>query len=246
MEVLDVIHRLAVPSNDRPNTTNAANPLTEVSMAASRLPPTFDIQRLSTEDAGPTVKTGIWALVAVSGLFLVLRLCAKKKRRHISALNDTSTSTSTSIPRRRRSLYWDDWVLINAWAALLATGVFTHAAVDLGYGKHSHAVDARNLPSLAVAGLVSCTCSIAAQAWSKTGFALTLLRLTRGGRGRVRAFILVNVVLVNVVFAVGAVLFWVQCVPLERLWRPFPAEGRCMDPRINVVYGIIVGGQSPC
>ncbi|KAL8383255.1 hypothetical protein RB595_006825 [Gaeumannomyces hyphopodioides] len=253
MEAFDAIQPL-IPSsaNDGPNTTAVAViPLADLPITASntnfaemasRLPPTFKIERLSSEDSGPAVKTGMWTLVAVSGLFLALRLSAKKKKRHISALDDDDDA-APGKQRRRRSLYWDDWALVGAWVALLANGIFTHAAVELGYGRHAGAVDARALPSLAVAGLLSSTFSVAGQAWSKTGFALTLLRFTRRG-GRARAFVLVNVVLANVLFAVGALLFWVQCVPLERLWRPLLAEGRCLDPRINVVYGIIVGGYS--
>ncbi|KAL8348923.1 hypothetical protein RB601_002172 [Gaeumannomyces tritici] len=262
MEALDAIqHLIPIAANDEPDTTTTAvNPLAHLPITtsninltemASRLPPLLEIERFSSEDAGPAVKTGMWTLVAVSGLFLALRLGAKKKKRHVGALDndhdhddgDDGSSSTPDKQLRRPSLYWDDWVLVGAWAALLANGVFTHAAVELGYGRHARDVDPRALPSLAVAGLLSSTFSFAGQALGKTGLALALLRFTRRG-GRVRAFVLVNIVLVNVLFAIGAVLFWVQCVPLEKLWRPSLAGGRCMDPRINVVYGIIVGGYS--
>jgi len=51
--------------------------------------------RKAIEDMGPLMRVAIWALVAVSGLFLALRIYCKFLK--------------------HRGLWWDDHILVAAW-----------------------------------------------------------------------------------------------------------------------------------
>ena len=93
--------------------------------------------------------------------------------------------------------------------------------------------------TLAAVGLGSITLAIVSQSWSKTSFAITLLRITDG---KLRLFLWVAIVSMNVLFGVGALFFWIPCMPLRKAWLP-STRGTCWDPYFNVVFGIVVSGK---
>jgi len=112
--------------------------------------------------------------------------------------------------------------------------------MSLGWGKHVWDIDMTKMNPMAAMGLASMTFAIAGQSWSKTSWALTLLRVSESKW--MTWFIWFAIVSMNVLFGVGALLFWVQCKPLEAAWHPL-VPGVCWDPRINVNYGIFVSGK---
>jgi hypothetical protein len=92
-------------------------------------------------------------------------------------------------------------------------------AVKYGLGHHwdqfpnySHIVDV-NILSYA-AGF----CTTVATAWSKTSFAITLLRLSNNGW--IRWLVWFIIVTVNLVLGFAAAIMWIQCWPVAKLWTP--------------------------
>ena len=110
----------------------------------------------------------------------------------------------------------------------------------MGWGKHGYDMDLGNINTVAAVGLTSMTFAIVAQAWSKTSWALTLLRVSESKW--MTYFIWFAIVSMNVLFGIGALLFWVQCKPLEAAWHPL-VKGECGDPHLNVHYGIFVSSM---
>lgn len=81
---------------------------------------------------------------------------------------------------------------------------------------------------------VAGTFSLTAAIWSKTSFALTLLRLTQGWLKMVVWFIIISM---NIAMGLSALFIWVQCTPIEKSWNFF-AEGTCWPPEVLVHYNI--------
>ena len=57
-----------------------------------------------------------------------------------------------------------------------------------------------------------------------------------------RYFLWFAIVLMNILFGLGALFFWVNCTPIEKAWKPF-AAGTCWDPWISINFGIFVSGE---
>lgn len=76
-------------------------------------------------------------------------------------------------------------------------------------------------------------------AWSKTSFALTLLRISNG---KIKTFLWFVMITVNAVLAVSAAFQWVQCWPLQRLWD-FRVAGVCW-PKAVIYYDTAAAGKS--
>lgn len=81
--------------------------------------------------------------------------------------------------------------------------------------------------------------SIPAAAWSKTSFAITLLRITDGWMKRFVWFIIITV---NIVLGVNGVIQWVQCWPVQKLWEP-KLHGTCMPSMVVQKYNTFVSGE---
>ena len=76
--------------------------------------------------------------------------------------------------------------------------------------------------------------------WSKTSFALTLLRLTEGWVKWAIWFIIVSM---NVFMGLSAMFNWIQCTPIDKMWYP-DKDGACWDPEIVPNYNLFSGGTS--
>lgn len=82
-------------------------------------------------------------------------------------------------------------------------------------GRHGEHIQPGNLSSLLKFSYVAGFFSILAAAWSKSSFALTLLCISNGWTKRLVWFVLVSV---NIVLGLGALLQWIQCWPIYKLW----------------------------
>lgn len=76
--------------------------------------------------------------------------------------------------------------------------------------------------------------------WSKTSFAVTIMRLCKRW---MQICLWVIIVTMNFFMIFSALINFIQCTPVEKLWNPM-AEGSCWDPRINVGFGIFAGAYS--
>ncbi|KAK3681310.1 hypothetical protein B0T22DRAFT_540209 [Podospora appendiculata] len=179
--------------------------------------------RTDEGDLGPTTRIAVWLLVGASLTFLVLRLYCKYAR--------------------HRRIHADDYFAIAAWFALLGSAITTNMAIDLGYGKHVWQIPFTKLNDMFLIGQISVTLAVCSQAWSKTSFAITLLKVSDGIHGKTRIFIWFAAVSMNLLFGMAAMFFWVDCTPLEKAWRPF-VKGTCWSPNVIITYGIFTSAYS--
>lgn len=134
------------------------------------------------------------------------------------------------LARGRRGLWWDDWILVAAWVLLvLDAALATHMVVRYKYGVHiwdwPPVQKPSELDAFVMVAAVRATITITAIAWTKTAFAITLLRLTERWVKKVLWFIIVTV---NVSLGLSAMIFWIQCTePLAKSWTPSITVGKC-------------------
>jgi len=160
-----------------------------------------------------------WGLAALASAFLGLRLYCK--------LNI------------RRGLWWDDWVLIASWCTIVATGVTTTVLVkDFKYGHHDWDLDIYDPVRFMIVIYSRATITITAIVWTKTAFAITLLRLTTG---MTKAFVWFIIISMNVAMGFGAMVPWIQCKPLAKGWIR-DLHGTCWAPRVGSKIWIATGG----
>jgi hypothetical protein len=76
--------------------------------------------------------------------------------------------------------------------------------------------------------------------WSKTSFALTLLRITEGKMKYLIWFIIASM---NLLMGTNALITWIQCYPVSKTWNR-DEPGTCWDYRVNIVYGVVAGSYS--
>ena len=163
---------------------------------------------VKTGDHGPLLVSVPWLLVFISGVFLCLRIYCKFKR--------------------KRHLWWDDYVLIWAWLCLLVDCCCLTYTVSLGFGKHFLAINPAVLPSMGLMGMVGGVFAIFAVMYSKTSFAITLLRISERKTRSLLWFIIISV---HIALGGSALIPWIQCKPVEKNWN-FMTPGKCWNPKI--------------
>ncbi|KAI5924821.1 hypothetical protein F4810DRAFT_719032 [Camillea tinctor] len=146
------------------------------------------------------VNAGLWSLFAGAAVFLGIRLWCKLTRRN--------------------GLWWDDYILILAWANLLATdSVITH---EMATGYVTKTWNDRMLILISVS---SCG-TLLGQAWSKSAFAVSLLRITNRWQQGILWFCIVTL---NLVAIVKIFLSWAKYCD-QRLYQNYwRMQGFCVD-----------------
>ena len=81
--------------------------------------------------------------------------------------------------------------------------------------------------------------SIWAAAWSKTAFAITLLRLASP---KIKWIIWFIIVTINVGLTLAAIFMWVQCDPPRKVWET-DLPGTCWDGNVIVAYNSFISGR---
>ncbi|KAK3985221.1 hypothetical protein QBC44DRAFT_405361, partial [Cladorrhinum sp. PSN332] len=175
---------------------------------------------MENENRGPQILTTTWSLVGISGLFLALRLYCKL--------------------RTKRWLWWDDYVLAFSWLMLVTSIVLNTISVSNGFGRHVQFVPPENLSSMGLIGNVMGTFSILAAVWSKTSFAITLLRLMQGNMKLLLLFIISTI---NIFMGLNALFMWIRCSPSSKIWN-YRAAGTCWEPHVYPAYGMFAAGYS--
>ena len=175
---------------------------------------------LSHEDLGPRLNTVFWLLTSLATLFLALRIYCKF--------------------HRGRSLWWDDHFLIAAWVSLVVSAATTSVCVSLDYGKNSYDMRPEVSTQMQFVAVFAGFFSVLAAAWSKTSFALTLLRLTQGW---MKALIWFIIITMNAIMGTAMLFMWIKCRPFARVWDS-NLEGWCIDPAIIVTLYQWSAGES--
>lgn len=126
--------------------------------------------------------------------------------------------------------------------ALLGSAIVTSVSVPLGLGHHVEDVPIQNLGYIGLLGNINGTFSILAAAWSKTSFALTLLRLMDKEKWA-RNFLWFAIVSMNMLMFGNALFQWIKCWPISKTWNVLES-GTCWPPGIQTRYGVFVGCKS--
>lgn len=115
----------------------------------------------------------------------------------------------------------------------------TSVCVSLDYGKHLHDMRPENLPKMPFIAVFAGFFSVLAAAWSKTSFALTLIRLCQGRWARAVLWFLV--VTLNAIMGTAMLFMWIKCRPIPRVWDE-SIDGSCIDEsKIIVLYQCSAG-----
>lgn len=177
---------------------------------------------MGLDSMGPEILGSVWAMTVVATFFLAARLWVKY--------------------RSRKDLWWDDYALFASWTMLLAFAASTTHCVVVGLGRHNGSSDIQT-SALQLDMIISSVFSVLGAAWSKTSFALTLLRITRKGHRLVYWAVWVVIVTMNVVLVFNAILQFIWCVPTAAAWNIMP-NSKCWDRQVVVKYTIFAAGYS--
>jgi hypothetical protein len=111
--------------------------------------------------------------------------------------------------------------------------------ISLGLGKHYTDIDPLMFPQIGLFESIGAVFAILAAIYSKTSFALSLLRIGKVHLHVVLWFIILSV---NLSLGISALMLWIQCSPFEKNWN-HTVPGRCWDPHTSVVYDVLAGGD---
>lgn len=175
------------------------------------------------DDLGPMVLAISWSMTGVAALFLGARLYVKLYLRHGAGL------------------WWDDAVLAASLVMLVSFASTVTYAVHVGLGRHVGALRGSSHP-LQLAMMVAMVFSLLGAAWSKTSFAITLLRLTRSGTP-LRKLIWFIITSLNSVMLFNAVLQFIWCQPTWTIWQGGEmAGGVCWSKWVLIGYSVAAVG----
>ena len=105
------------------------------------------------------------------------------------------------------------------------------------YGRHAAILTTSQIQATVLYYKIASTFSINASSWSKTSFALTMLRITKGRR--IRYFIWFVIISVNLTTAGSAMVGWILCRLLRKSWDPLITEGTCWDPKATSNFNVV-------
>ncbi|PKS08629.1 hypothetical protein jhhlp_005016 [Lomentospora prolificans] len=164
-----------------------------------------------------TFNAVIWVLAGLSGFFLFMRVYCKITR--------------------QRGLWWDDYLMGASWITIVISCIFGSISTTMGFGKHSWDIDmtSSEWPKTLFVMNMTGFWSIWAAAWSKTSFAITLLRLASAASAKIKWIIWFWVITVNVGLTLAAIFMWTQCNPPRKVWDS-SVEGTCWDGNVVVAY----------
>jgi hypothetical protein len=189
-------------------------------------PPLYTPEQLAAlphDNQGPRLVVVIWLLLALATFFLGMRIYCKLSR--------------------HSGLWWDDHILIGSWVCITVETALLTYATTLDYGKHLWDLDLADYPKAVETALVitiSGTLSLTAAIWSKTSFAITLLKLTHG---RLKWAIWFIIISMNIAMGCSALFNWIHCTPVRKNWD-FLMPGACWDYKIVVNYNIFSAAYS--
>jgi hypothetical protein len=106
-------------------------------------------------------------------------------------------------------------------------------------GRHSWDLQITDVTRFTLILSSRATVTITAIVWTKTAFAVTLLRLTDG---KIRAFVWFIIVSLSITMGFSAAVPWIQCNPIQKGWQPM-LPGYCWAPGVGTNIWIATGGM---
>ncbi|KAK4657613.1 hypothetical protein QC762_000890 [Podospora pseudocomata] len=175
------------------------------------------------EDYSQVLNFVIWVLAGHATIFIFLRLWGKYYR--------------------GRRLWWDDYLLIFSWLALMLGCIFQTVDTTLGFGRSQHSIPLENIENSRLLATIAGFFLILAAAWSKTSFGLTLVRLTRTD-GFLKRLVRFAIWTTNIFIAGSCIIQWAHCWPLDRIWRQEVPGGKCLPLGLMNGYNMFVAAYS--
>jgi hypothetical protein len=123
----------------------------------------------------------------------------------------------------------------------VADCAFISACINLGFGRPLTQFNPDNLETFLLYSNLAGSFSILAALWSKTSFAVTVLRISSGWTKVLVWFIIITV---NACLGGAIAITWAQCTPIEKAWRPF-LPGECWPKGIQNRYNIFTASELP-
>ncbi len=109
----------------------------------------------------------------------------------------------------------------------------------MGFGRPLTQFNMNNLDIFLLFSNLAGSFSILAALWSKTSFAVTVLRISSGWFKALVWFIIITV---NACLGVAIAITWAQCTPIEKVWHPHLA-GECWPKGVQIRYNIFTAGE---
>jgi hypothetical protein len=129
---------------------------------------------------------------------------------------------------------------LNVQALLLVCCALISHAVAYGFGHHAWDIPEASFPVVSMALTVRTTLIMTAAAWSKTAFAVTLLRITDG---RLRWVLWSIIISMNIAMGLSAMIGWVTCKPLAKAWDP-TLDGTCWDQSVITKFSYVASCEN--
>ncbi|KAI1660847.1 hypothetical protein F4813DRAFT_386257 [Daldinia decipiens] len=167
---------------------------------------------------GPILNASNWTLTALAGIFLGLRVYCKLSR--------------------KRGLWWDDHILILAWACLLVAVGSETSSISLGFTSPTGPKSPEAALRLQIHGGLENVFFGLATAMSKTSFGITLLRVTEG---RMKMLVLFLTVTMNIAAFLYIIFTFFKCKPEVYSWIKGPG---CWSTEKYIHYAIFAGSYS--
>jgi hypothetical protein len=123
---------------------------------------------------------------------------------------------------------------------VLNSSIVTTVWVSYGYGMQAQDINPENIPTLRLLGEIIPSFAVAAASLSKTGFAITLLRLAKPW---MKKLIWLLIVSMNVIMFLVVILIWKACTPVRKIWQP-EIEGTCLNRNSQMIYTMVASGKS--
>ncbi|KAI0969926.1 hypothetical protein F4678DRAFT_141373 [Xylaria arbuscula] len=159
-----------------------------------------------------------WTLTALALIFLSLRVYCKISR--------------------SRGLWWDDYILIAAFASMLIGVALISSGIMLGFADPNAVMTPYSSRQLQIHGGVQNVVLSLASDFSKTSFGFTLLRVTEG---RMKQLVVFLIVLLNIVYFFTIIFTFFKCSPEIYSWLP---KDTCWSTWTYVKYAIFGGSFS--
>ncbi|OTB05616.1 hypothetical protein M426DRAFT_10365 [Hypoxylon sp. CI-4A] len=179
--------------------------------------------RRDAPNLGRNLMIGVWMCCSLACVFLSLRIYCKSKK--------------------HMSLQYDDYLLIVSWVVQVVCSILVTINVTAGFGKHTEDVIAdhgtENLVPITLRETIVGFLLTLSIAWSKTSFAVMLLRIMQG---KMKTLLWVIIVTMNVFMTLGALSLFLQCSPVAKSWDEH-IPGRCWH-EFNTVAGMFSSAYS--
>ncbi|KAK7992568.1 hypothetical protein PG988_001362 [Apiospora saccharicola] len=174
------------------------------------------------DDRGPLIDGVSWGLVSLSGTVLGLRVYAKLSR--------------------HRGLWWDDYISLVSWAIQLICVILISINISHGFGKHASELKLTypQVVQTSLRGAVNGSLLILGAVWSKSSFAVTLLRMTNGC---LKWTIIVVMATMNAFLIASIFVNVFSCKPPNKTYDPL-TPGVCWHENIHIAVDVAASAYS--